>query len=139
MIVIGKRTKDRKKSWTSALERLISANQLSHLSVAEGGLKNRKRQPWDSSYRQAWNALVQGTGSDCTSRAFYLTDVALRNRKIGRALFTVHDEILIEVKKEFAEEGEKILIENMKLVGKEIRLTVELKAEGSGPMVRWED
>lgn len=99
----------------------------------------RKRQAWDSAYRQAWNALVQGTGSDCTSRAFYKADVLLRERQIGRALFTVHDEILIQVKEEHAAEAEQILLETMKQVGEEIGLTVALKAEGSGPMRRWED
>ncbi len=99
----------------------------------------RKRQVWDSAYRQAWNALVQGTGSDCTSRAYYLADERLRYSGIGRALFTVHDEIVIQAKTEHAEEAEKILIDCMEQVGVELGLTVKLKAEGSGPMSRWED
>lgn len=101
--------------------------------------ETRKRPAWDSAYRQAWNALVQGTGSDCTSRAFYLADFALRNRNLGRALFTVHDEIVIQAKKEHAEEAQKILIDCMTQVGVELGLTVQLKAEGSGPMERWLD
>ena len=99
----------------------------------------RKRQSWDSAYRQSWNALVQGTGSDCTSRAFYQSDSRLRERGIGRALFTVHDEIVITAKEEHAEEAQKILLETMTAVGREIGLTVELKAEGSGSMPRWLD
>ncbi len=98
-----------------------------------------QRKSWDSAYRQAWNALVQGTGSDCTSRAFYLADGKLRSRQIGRALFTVHDEIVIQAKIEHAEEAQKILLETMSAVGEEIGLTVKLKAEGSGPMKKWED
>lgn len=98
-----------------------------------------KRPAWDSAYRQSWNALVQGTGSDCTSRAFYQADRNLRKSTIGRALFTVHDEIVIQVKKEKWEEGEKILLDAMKSVGEEIGLSVALKAESSGPMDRWED
>jgi DNA polymerase-1 len=99
----------------------------------------RKRESWDSAYRQAWNALVQGTGSDCTSRAFYLADASLRRRGIGRALFTVHDEILIQARAEHAEEAQAILVEAMISVGKEIGLTVPLKAEASGAMERWSD
>ena len=99
----------------------------------------RQRKSWDSAYRQAWNALVQGTGSDCTSRAFYLADGRLRNRQIGRALFTVHDEIIVQAKIEHAEEAQKLLLETMSAVGEEIGLTVKLKAEGSGPMPRWQD
>lgn len=98
-----------------------------------------KRPPWDSAYRQAWNALIQGTGSDCTSRAFYEADKKLREGGFGRGLFTVHDEIICQVKEEHAEEAQKILIETMQNVGKEINLTVQLKAEGSGPQKRWED
>jgi DNA polymerase-1 len=99
----------------------------------------RKRQAWDSAYRQAWNALVQGTGSDCTSRAFYLADAQLRAAEIGKALFTVHDEIVITAKEEHAAEAEQVLLEAMSTVGQEIGLTVSLKAQGSGPMNRWED
>jgi len=99
----------------------------------------RSRQSWDSAYRQAWNALVQGTGSDLTSRAFYRADESLRVLRIGRALFTVHDEIVIQAKTEHAEEAEKILISTMEQVGCEIGLTVSLKAQGSGPMERWLD
>lgn len=98
-----------------------------------------KRPAWDSAYRQAWNALVQGTGSDCTSRAFYLTDKTLRGAGYGKALFTVHDEILCQVKKDTAEEAQKILIDTMQQVGEDLGLTVRLKAEGSGSMLRWED
>lgn len=99
----------------------------------------RKRQPWDGAYRQAWNALVQGTGSDCTSRAFYLVDAQLRERNLGRSLFTVHDEIICQVKKECWEEAQEILVQTMTKVGEEIALTVKLKAEPSGPQDRWED
>jgi DNA polymerase I-like protein with 3'-5' exonuclease and polymerase domains len=99
----------------------------------------RSRKSWDSAYRQAWNALVQGTGSDCTSRAFYNADKNLRELGIGRALFTVHDEIVIQAKTGHAEEAQKILLETMSAVGEEIGLTVKLKAEGSGPMERWFD
>jgi DNA polymerase-1 len=97
------------------------------------------RQPWDSAYRQAWNALVQGTGSDLTSRAFYLAGERLASLGIGRVLFSVHDELIIQARTESAAEAERVLIETMQEVGKEIGLTVPLRAEGSGPMNRWED
>jgi DNA polymerase-1 len=99
----------------------------------------KQRKSYDSAYRQSWNALVQGTGSDCTSRAFYLADAQLRAKGYGKALFTVHDEILIQAKEEHAEEAQKILLDTMAQVGVELGLTVALKAEGSGPMPRWLD
>lgn len=99
----------------------------------------RKRPAWDGAYRQAWNALVQGTGSDCTSRAFYLADARLRDLGIGKALFTIHDEVLIHVRKDRWEEGQKILVDTMQSVGNEIALTIQLKAEPSGACDRWMD
>jgi DNA polymerase I-like protein with 3'-5' exonuclease and polymerase domains len=101
--------------------------------------ERRERKSWDRAYRQSWNALVQGTGSDCTSRAFYLTDSRLRDAGYGRALFTIHDEILCQVKKEHWEEAQKILVDTMQSVGNEIGLTVQLKAEPSGACDRWMD
>jgi DNA polymerase I-like protein with 3'-5' exonuclease and polymerase domains len=54
-------------------------------------------------------------------------------------VLSVHDEIIIEVKKEVAEEAEQELLTTMTNVGKDINLTIPLKAEGSGVMSRWED
>lgn len=98
-----------------------------------------KRAPWDSAYRQAWNALVQGTGADLTSRAFYHVDDRLRAEGYGRGVLTVHDEILIEVKKEFVKESEEILLSTMQKVGVDLNLSVTLKAESSGAMDAWLD
>lgn len=100
--------------------------------------ERRKRSPWDGDYRQAYNFLIQGTGADITSRAFYLTSDSLQARGFGRGLFSVHDELIIEVKKEVAKEAEDLMIDIMVNVGKEIGLKIPLKAESSGPMLRWE-
>ena len=99
----------------------------------------RGRNEYDGDYRQAYNFLIQGTGSDLTSRAFYLTSEWLQRRGIGRGLFTVHDELLIEVKADYALEAEKQMLSFMTHTGDEIGLKIPLKAESSGPMLRWED
>lgn len=98
-----------------------------------------KKPEWAKEYRQAFNALIQGTGGDLTNRAFYLVSEELKKRGWGHGLFTIHDEVLIEVKEEFAVAAEELLVYTMKQVGKEINLTVELKVEASGPMKCWED
>lgn len=90
-------------------------------------------------YRQSFNALIQGTGGDLTSRAFYLADRHLKDENTGFGLFTVHDEILISVLAGHAEEGEQALTSYMVAVGEEIGLTVPLTAQASGAMSRWED
>jgi len=87
--------------------------------------------------RQAANSLVQGTGADCTNAALYQVNDALLYFKLGKALFTIHDEILITVKKEACEEAKELLIFIMQDIGKQINLTVPLKVECSQPMLRW--
>lgn len=98
-----------------------------------------QRQAWDGAYRQAYNALIQGTGADITSSAFYEVDTHLRYKGIGNAVLTVHDEILIQCKIEHAKEAEYLLLDQMISIGEQLNLSVPLKAKGSGPMYRWDD
>ncbi len=93
----------------------------------------------EAAKRQAFNSLVQGTGADITNRAFYLVSQRLKETGRGRGLFVVHDEILIEVEREYASEEAQVLVNTMVGVGREIGLIVDLTAECSGPMDRWED
>lgn len=100
---------------------------------------NIKRNPWDKAYRQAWNFLIQSTGADCTNRAFYLFSKLLRETDRGKGWFVVHDEILAEIKDEYAEEETNRLCQIMQEVGDEIGLKLPLKAEPSEPAKRWLD
>lgn len=88
--------------------------------------------------RQAFNSLLQGTGGDITSRAFYLISDDLKKYDIGRALFTVHDEVLIEVRDDAIETAKEIISKRMIEVGKEIDLKVPLSIDISSPKKRWE-
>lgn len=101
--------------------------------------EKRGRSPWDKDYRMAYNFLIQGTGADITSRAFYQTDGFLRRWEFGRGLFTVHDELLIEAKEGDSATAETAMLSYMTKVGDDIGLKIPLKAESSGPMLRWED
>ena len=89
-------------------------------------------------YRQAYSSLIQGTGADLTSRAFYLTAEEMKARDLGVALFTVHDEIMLMPKIECFEEAKSLLIQNMVGVGEEVGLRVPLKVDCSEAMQRWE-
>lgn len=89
--------------------------------------------------RQAFNSLVQGFGADLTNRAFYLISEDLRQSGHGRGLFPIHDELLIEVKLEYATIYEEKLKQVMVQVGKEFKLNVDLSVDCSGPMSAWED
>lgn len=91
----------------------------------------------ESAYRQAANSLIQGTGADITSRSLYLTSDNLVDNQLGRTLFSVHDELLVEVKESACELFRSTLVSIMEGIGEEIGLTIPLKAECSKPMDRW--
>jgi DNA polymerase-1 len=96
-------------------------------------------QPWAKEFRQAYNFMIQSPGADITSRAAYLIDQQLRAKGWGKLVLTVHDEILIQVNPNVAEEAEKLLLSTMSGVGYEMGLEIPLSAVGSGPQTRWED
>ena len=100
----------------------------------------KTRKEWDGDYRQSYNALIQGTGSDCTSWALYTVDARLKELGWGRGLFTVHDELLIAAKIEHREEAAALLVKTMEEASVIAGLSVQLKAE---PFImtagRWED
>lgn len=89
-------------------------------------------------YRQAYNAKIQGTGSDITHLAFYETWAKLKKRGIGSALFEVHDEIVASAKENLVKEVSGIVKNTMIAAGNAANLTLPLTVEVSGPMDRWE-
>lgn len=97
-----------------------------------------KRQVWDKAYRQAFNALIQGTGADLTSRAYYLVSRSLETQGIGKGLFPVHDELVVTCKESYCDAATTSLTSIMKDVGNEIKLTVPLTVDCSLSLDRWE-
>ena len=93
----------------------------------------------EKAQRQAYNFLIQGTGADITNRAFYLMAERLQRNGHGRALWSVHAEILIEVGDLFVEEEREALIHIMTSIGSEISLEIPLKVDCSEGMERWLD
>lgn len=92
----------------------------------------------EAAYRQAYSALIQGTGADLTSRAYYLTHDALVAKQIGLAMFPVHDEIVIQAKEKDCKEASELLSSIMVGVGEYINLSVPLTVDCSEPKIRWE-
>jgi len=90
-----------------------------------------------AAYRQAYSALIQGTGSDLTSHSAGEIDTWLRFKGYGRLWITVHDEILVIVKNHVAEESSKKLVDVMQDAGRLVKLSVPLVAKCNGPMERW--
>lgn len=89
--------------------------------------------------RQAFNSLIQGTGADITNTAFVRISEELVNSNEGRALFPVHDEILIECKAESVLYWESRLKDIMISIGRGINLSVPLTVQTSGGMAAWLD
>lgn len=90
-------------------------------------------------YRQAYNAKIQGTGSDVTHESFVAFASLMRERKWGRALLEVHDQSLGEALEGHAHDALAELCRLMVGVGPRIGLSVPLTADPQGPMERWED
>jgi DNA polymerase I-like protein with 3'-5' exonuclease and polymerase domains len=83
--------------------------------------------------------MIQGTGADLTSRAFYLVSEEMKRSGLGKALFTVHDELVVMPIIGCESRVADLVLNTMKRVGEEIKLTVPLNAEISAPQRRWED
>lgn len=101
--------------------------------------EKKPRKEWDGDYRAAYNSPIQGTGSDCMSWAFYTCNDRFRELGWGRGGWTVHDEGIMMVKKEFAEPASKILVDTMVEAGRHYNLNVTLKAEPCIMPERWLD
>lgn len=96
--------------------------------------------PWEreAAYRQAYSAKIQGTGADLTNRAYYLVHDSMVRKQIGKAMFPVHDEIVIQAKENDCKEAQELLSSTMVRVGEEISLSVPLTVDCSEPKDRWE-
>jgi DNA polymerase I-like protein with 3'-5' exonuclease and polymerase domains len=93
----------------------------------------------EKAYRQAYSALIQGSGSDIVHQAFYTFADYMERSRCGRALFEVHDQLLGQAKEEVAEEALAKMGRIMIDIGPLVRLTVPLTVDPQGPMGRWED
>lgn len=87
--------------------------------------------------RQAYNAIIQGTGADCTNRATWKISELLRSKKLGRMLFSVHDEILIEAKKDKCGNCIDELVLTMMEPSTFLTLKYPLGVKAYGPLMRW--
>lgn len=87
--------------------------------------------------RQAYNFLIQGVAGEACNRAFYRIADFITANEYGRALFSVHDEILCEVKSNKAESVRKRLIYCMEESTADFNFKYPLKAVAYGPLNMW--
>jgi DNA polymerase I-like protein with 3'-5' exonuclease and polymerase domains len=97
---------------------------------------------WDKEkqYRQGYNFLIQGVAAECCNRAFYRIADSLKQSGNGRALFTVHDEIIIEVKDDpkIIAQSKLDLEQEMFFCAEDFNLKYPLNSKSYGPLYRWE-
>lgn len=110
-------------------------------------LSGRKRrlpkefsQNWEraSAYRQAFSALIQGSGADLTTMSAVNINACLVKQGLGRVLFTIHDENVILCKKSETAVVREIVKREMELAPKLMGLSVPLTCEVSEGLERWQ-
>lgn len=92
----------------------------------------------EKQYRQGYNFLIQGVAAEACNRAFYRFSNQVKHDENGRVLFTVHDEIVAEVRTEHAEYFKRILVDIMEQRSEEFGFKYPLKAVAYGPLDHWE-
>ncbi len=88
-------------------------------------------------YRQAYNFIIQGVGADITNMATYLISDQLKSRNLGRLLFSVHDEVICEVRSTLIEESIAVILEQMEVPNEYLKLKYPVSAKPYGPMSCW--
>lgn len=88
-------------------------------------------QEWElaAAQRQAYNFLIQGPGADFTNEALYKSSEWLQRFKYGRALFSVHDEVVLDVKREYSTITSEYLVHTMEQIGSKYALKIPLSAK----------
>ena len=88
---------------------------------------------YQEAFRQCLNSVIQGSAGIILKLAMIEIGNNERFKEIGgHLLLTIHDELICEVKEEYAEEGRKLLEDLMKDVGKrELNLAMKVDCEVS--------
>lgn len=91
----------------------------------------------EAAYRQAYSSLIQGSGADITNRAYYEMWRYMKETDIGRTLFQVHDEIVVQPKVTHTEEAREKLQSIMKFVPSVVGVELPFTVECSQGLERW--
>lgn len=90
-----------------------------------------------SQQRQAYNFLIQGVAAECCNRAFYRISDYFSYIEQGRALFSVHDEILCEVPS-YNSSSIRDIVTIMEQSSKDFNFKYPLIAKAYGPLAFWD-
>lgn len=88
--------------------------------------------------RQAYNFLIQGVAAEACNRAYYRFANFIKRMEAGRALFSVHDEIVAEISKNWSMEDVKVhLVRIMEQSTEDFNFKYKLQAVPYGPLSFW--
>lgn len=87
--------------------------------------------------RQAYNFLIQGLAAEVCNRAFYRAHQWAKEFNMGRTLFSVHDEIVMECEEHIADQVRLNLEVIMERSSEDFNFKYPLKAKGYGPLNKW--
>ncbi len=87
--------------------------------------------------RQAYNFLIQGVGADITNMATYLIADELKSKGLGRLLFSVHDEVVAEVRNTLIDSSIAAILKCMEVPNEYLKLKYPVTAKPYGPMSCW--
>lgn len=87
--------------------------------------------------RQAYNFKIQGVAAEACNRAFWLFHEHCKSMGYGRALWSVHDEIVAEIKTEYAQQAMQDLVSIMVDVSDFLGFKYKLQAKPYGPLQAW--
>lgn len=107
------------------------ASRTRHFPKANGYWELEKQK------RQAYNFLIQGVAGEACNRAFYRFQDWCKEFDHGRALFTVHDEIVAEVWSNQAEQCKLNLEVIMERSTQDFNFKYPLRAKAYGPLIAW--
>lgn len=87
--------------------------------------------------RQGYNHLIQGVGADITNMATYLIAEEFKKKAIGNLMFSVHDEILTQVKQGLTDIASETIIRCMGVPNEVLNFRYPVSAKLYGPLTEW--
>lgn len=92
----------------------------------------------ESQERQAYSHMVQGPGAEMTNIATYRIAEHFVKHRVGRLLFSVHDEIVCSAKKDFTEEAKRVIVSIMEQSNDQLGFKYRIKSKSYGGFLCWQ-
>lgn len=87
--------------------------------------------------RQAYSHMIQGPGADMMNMASYTIAERFTKEKLGRFLFSVHDEAVTEVVDNLIDTAKSAIIESMGVPNEYLNLKYPVQCKVYGPLRAW--